>query len=77
MARIKSSPQKWRVLGLIISVLTRKYILKFYGCVIIDMGYRIAKAFLTFFNNLLNLFTAQNRLDLGPQLPTYNIGSKI
>ena len=44
-------------------------ILKFYWWVVIDVNYIIAKEFLIFYN-LVNLFTAQNRLDLGPQIPT-------
>ena len=42
----------------------------------IDVDYRTAKAFLDFYN-LVNLFTAQNWLKLGPQLPTKNVFSCI
>ena len=46
-----------------------KNILKFDSRVFIDVDYRITKAFLKCVYNLINLFTAQNRLELGPQLP--------
>ena len=43
--------------------------LKFDWWVVIDVDYIIAKEFLIFFN-LVNLYTAQKRLELGGQLPT-------
>ena len=70
MSRIKSSPQNWRAWGLIISELTGQEILKFEWWVVIDVEYRISKIVLIFFNNLVKLFTVQNRLELCPQLPT-------
>ena len=46
-------------------------ILKFNWWMVIDVDYRIAKK-IDFLNNLVNLFTVQNRLELGPQLPRKN-----
>ena len=43
-------------------------ILKFDWRVVIDVDYIFAKEIFVF-NNLVNLFTAQKRLKLGPQLP--------
>ena len=37
---------------------------------VIDVDYIITKDFINIFINLVNLFTTQNQLDLGPQLPT-------
>ena len=48
-AQIKSSPQKCRAWGHIISVLTGQNILKFDWWVVIDVDYRIAKEFFYFF----------------------------
>ena len=48
-------------------------ILKFDWWVVIDVDCRIAKEFL-FFYNFVNLSTAQNRLELGPQLPSAPYG---
>ena len=41
------------------------------------MDYRISKHFLIFLYNLVNLFTAQNRLKLRPQLPTGNMVQNV
>ena len=49
--------------------MTEQKVLQFDWWVVIDVNYRIATEFLIF-DSLVNLFTAQNRLKLGPQLPT-------
>ena len=64
-ARIKSSPQNWRNWGLNISGLTRQKVPKFDWWVVIDVDCKIENEFIDFFNNLVKLFTAQNRLKLG------------
>ena len=67
-ARINSSPQNWSAWGLIISGLTEQKKLKFDWWVVIDVDYIIAKGFFIFYN-LVKLFTVQNQLELGPQIP--------
>ena len=69
-ARIKSAPQNWRARGLSISETNEQKIMKFDWWVFIDVDYIIAKEFLIFKYDLVHLFTAQNRLKFGPQLPT-------
>ena len=66
--QIMSSPQNWHAEGLIISVPTRQKRLYFDRWEAIDVDYRIAKVFFIFYN-LVKLFTVQNRLELGLQLP--------
>ena len=66
-AQNKSSPQNWRARGLIISRLTGKEILNFDRWVFVDVDYRFIK-YLLFVYKLVNLFTAKNRLELGPYL---------
>ena len=68
-ARIKSLTQNWRAWGLVISGLNRQKILKLSWWVMIEVDYRVVKVFLNFCN-LVRLFTVQNRLELGPQIPT-------
>ena len=70
MAQIKSSPQNLRAWGLIISVLNRqKNEIWLVGGH--QRGLQNLKRVFGFFNNLVKLFTVQNRLKLGPQLPTH------
>ena len=67
-ARIKSSPQKWRAWGLIISGLTGKNteILLVGGH---WRGVYNRQSIFEFLNNLVNLFTSKNWIKLGPPLP--------
>ena len=69
-AWIKSSPQNWRAWGLIISVTTGQKNWNLIGGWSLTWTTLSQKNFWIFYN-LVNLFTAQNRLKLGPQLPTY------
>ena len=71
-ARIKSSRKNWRAWGIIISGLTRQKNLNLCGGWSLTWTIELLNNFWIFYN-LVNLFTTQNRLKLGPQIPTYEI----